>query len=169
MRIHRVALIAACFYALLATVSINTYRWVNSAPVTLPPNTHAVLIRPAPVVPVQPDDAYIRRNQATVRYLQEAAALAAYVKAQLAAQAAAAAAQAGSPLTGGLWPCIEMAESTMRPYITSGLYGILVSTWQSLGYSGVPGGASLTIQNEAAMRLYDEHGWRPWNDSCTGT
>lgn len=68
-----------------------------------------------------------------------------------------------------MFPCIERAESGDRAYITSGLYGILISTWQSLGYSGVPGDASIALQNQAAMTLYDRDGYRPWNDPCTGT
>ena len=74
-----------------------------------------------------------------------------------------------APLSFGLFPCIEQAESSNRPYVTSGLYGILISTWESLGYSGVPGDASITEQNQAAMTLYDRDGWHPWNDYCTGT
>lgn len=78
-----------------------------------------------------------------------------------------AASSADAPLAGGMWSCIEQAESSDRPYIESGLYGILVSTWRSLGYSGVPGGASIAVQNQAAMTLYARYGWRPWNDPCT--
>lgn len=74
-------------------------------------------------------------------------------------------------LTGSLWGCIENAESTDRPYITSGLFGILVSTWRAYpdytgGYSD-PGAAPLSVQNGFAMMLYEKYGWGPWRDHCT--
>ena len=79
------------------------------------------------------------------------------------------------PLSGGLWPCIIQAESSGNASDTSGLYGILISTWRSLygavpdaAAYGVPGAAPIHVQNEEAMHLYEEYGWRPWNDSCTG-
>lgn len=81
-------------------------------------------------------------------------------------------APSGAPLSGGMWACIERAESGDRandPTAPSGEYGILLSTWESLGYSGWPYEASITTQNQAAMTLYDRMGWRPWNDYCTGT
>jgi hypothetical protein len=85
-------------------------------------------------------------------------------------------ASSGAPLAWGLWPCIEQAESSGRPYITSGLYGILVSTWYSLrdAVPGVadyayPGAAPISVQNAATLYLYGEDGYRPWNDACTGT
>lgn len=76
-------------------------------------------------------------------------------------------------LQGSLWPCIENAESGDRPQITSGMYGILVSTWHAYpdytgGYS-YPGAAPLSVQNGFAQHLYDLYGWRPWNNHCTGT
>ena len=71
----------------------------------------------------------------------------------------------------GDWACIRDRESNDRyntPSAPSGAYGILDSTWQSLGYSGWPYQASPTLQNEAALRLYNMYGWQPWSSrySC---
>jgi hypothetical protein len=67
-----------------------------------------------------------------------------------------------------MWQCIAMAESTDRPYITSGLYGDLTSTWA--GYDGYPdaGAAPLSVQDAFNAALQARDGWQPWYDSCTG-
>ena len=63
------------------------------------------------------------------------------------------------------WSCIRNAESG-DVYNSSaepqGAYGILDSTWQSLGYSGSPYEASASEQDAAALQLYRQYGWQPW-------
>jgi hypothetical protein len=43
-----------------------------------------------------------------------------------------------------------------------GAYQFSLSTWQGLGYSGVPSNASPATQDAAALKLYKESGWSPW-------
>ena len=48
-----------------------------------------------------------------------------------------------------------------------GLYGFLPSTWQSLGYSGLPEDAPVSEQQQAFNQLYAEAGSAPWmTDGC---
>jgi Transglycosylase-like domain/LysM domain len=48
-----------------------------------------------------------------------------------------------------------------------GLYGFLPSTWQSLGYSGLPEDAPVAEQQQAFDRLHAEAGSSPWmTDGC---
>lgn len=64
------------------------------------------------------------------------------------------------------WACIREYESGdvyNSPTEPSGAYGMLYTTWISLGYSGWPYQASPTVQNEAALYLYNEFGWTPWS------
>jgi Transglycosylase-like domain len=63
------------------------------------------------------------------------------------------------------WSCIRNAESGdvyNSPSEPQGAYGILDSTWQSLGYSGSPYEASASEQDAAALELYRQYGWQPW-------
>ena len=68
------------------------------------------------------------------------------------------------------WSCIRNAESHDNYQQVSGAYGILTSTWNALGESGVPGNASVAVQDAFAMRLFAANGHRfsgSWNDLCT--
>jgi soluble lytic murein transglycosylase-like protein len=48
-----------------------------------------------------------------------------------------------------------------------GLYQFLLSTWQSLGYSGLPQDAPVAEQQQAFDRLYAQAGSSPWStDGC---
>ena len=79
-----------------------------------------------------------------------------------------------SASTGGSAPssfqqCVAWRESGNNPTASSaGLYGILPSTWASLGYSGTAGSASVAQQNQAFQRLYAQDGTSPWApyDGC---
>jgi len=65
--------------------------------------------------------------------------------------------------------CVAWRESSNNPTASSaGLYGILPSTWHSLGYSGTAGQASVSEQNAAFQKLYDQYGTSPWSpyDGC---
>ena len=49
-----------------------------------------------------------------------------------------------------------------------GLYGFLPGTWQSLGYSGLPQDAPVSVQNAAFQQEYAQSGTIPWapSDGC---
>ena len=64
------------------------------------------------------------------------------------------------------WQCIRMRESGdnyNNPNMPSGAYGILISTWQSFGYSGWPYQAAPAVQDALALRLHSEYGFNPWS------
>jgi LysM repeat protein len=64
--------------------------------------------------------------------------------------------------------CVAWRESSDTPTDPDGLFGILPSTWASLGYSGTAGQASVAQQQVAFNRLYAEYGVQPWapSDGC---
>jgi len=76
--------------------------------------------------------------------------------------------------TGGGTPssfqqCVAWRESGDNPTASSaGMYGILPSTWASLGYSGTAGEASVAQQTQAFQQLYAQDGTAPWApyDGC---
>jgi LysM repeat protein len=77
----------------------------------------------------------------------------------------------GGSSTGGMSSfeqCVAYRESSDTPTDPDGLFGILPSTWASLGYSGTAGEASVSVQKEAFSRLYAEDGTSPWApyDGC---
>ncbi len=77
----------------------------------------------------------------------------------------------GGSLTAGMSSfeqCVAFRESTDTPTDPDGLFGILPSTWQSLGYSGTAGEASVAVQEAAFNKLYAEDGTQPWApyDGC---
>jgi LysM repeat protein len=75
---------------------------------------------------------------------------------------------------GGFQSCVIAAESNgdasaVNPYTgAGGLYGFLPSTWQALGYSGLPEDASVAEQNAAFAKEYSESGASAWSayDGC---
>jgi LysM repeat protein len=77
----------------------------------------------------------------------------------------------GGSLTAGMSSfesCVAFRESTDTPTDPDGLFGILPSTWASLGYSGTAGDASVAEQEAAFNKLYAEDGTQPWAayDGC---
>jgi len=65
--------------------------------------------------------------------------------------------------------CVAWRESGDNPTASSaGLFGILPSTWASLGYAGTAGTSSVTLQKQAFDRLYSMYGTSPWApyDGC---
>jgi hypothetical protein len=65
--------------------------------------------------------------------------------------------------------CVALRESGDNPTGSSaGLFGILPSTWASVGYSGTAGTLSLAMQKAAFDRLYAQYGTSPWApyDGC---
>lgn len=94
-------------------------------------------------------------------------------------QAAPAAVQAPDPAPyygagGSFQQCVISRESggsatAVNPSSgAGGLYGFLPSTWQSLGYSGLPENASVATQNQAFQKAYASEGSAPWSafDGC---
>jgi LysM repeat protein len=77
----------------------------------------------------------------------------------------------GGSLTAGMSAfeqCVAYRESTDTPTDPDGLFGMLPSTWESLGYSGTAGEASVAEQEAAFSKLYAEDGTAPWApyDGC---
>jgi hypothetical protein len=65
--------------------------------------------------------------------------------------------------------CVAYRESGDNPTASSaGLFGILPATWQSLGYPGTAGEASVAMQKAAFNKLYAADGTQPWApyDGC---
>ena len=65
--------------------------------------------------------------------------------------------------------CVAWRESGDNPTASSaGMFGILPSTWASLGYPGTAGTSSVALQKEAFNRLYAMDGTSPWApyDGC---
>jgi hypothetical protein len=64
--------------------------------------------------------------------------------------------------------CVAWRESSNTPTDPDGLFGILPSTWQQLGYSGTAGQYSVAVQQQAFNKLYAEQGTAPWAqfDGC---
>ena len=73
-----------------------------------------------------------------------------------------------APAMGGFQACVARRESGNNPHIGGGLYGILDSTWHSLGYSGHARDASVATQTAAFNTLYGRFGAAPWRpyDGC---
>jgi len=87
------------------------------------------------------------------------------------ASAAASPASPSSLLSGmsAFEQCVAWRESGDNPAASSaGLFGILPSTWASLGYPGTAGEASVAMQKAAFDRLYAQYGTSPWApyDGC---
>jgi LysM domain len=87
------------------------------------------------------------------------------------AQAAGSAGATGGSVTAGMSAfeqCVAWRESSDTPTDPDGLFGILPSTWASLGYSGTAGEASVAVQEQAFSKLYAEDGTSPWAayDGC---
>jgi hypothetical protein len=65
--------------------------------------------------------------------------------------------------------CVAWRESGNNPTASSaGMFGILPSTWASLGYPGTAGTSSVALQKQAFDRLYAQYGTSPWApyDGC---
>ena len=72
-----------------------------------------------------------------------------------------------APASGSFQACVMFRESTNGAG-SSNLYGILPSTWSSLGLSGSPYTASRAQQDAAFQQLYAKDGTAPWApyDGC---
>ena len=76
--------------------------------------------------------------------------------------------------SGGFQSCVIQRESGGNASAVNsssgagGLYGFLPSTWQSLGFSGLPENASVAEQNAAFAKEYAQSGGAAWSayDGC---
>ena len=79
-----------------------------------------------------------------------------------------------SGASGSFQSCVIQAESGGNASAVNGssgaggLYGFLPSTWQALGYSGLPENASVAQQNAAFAKEYAQSGTSAWSayDGC---
>ncbi|WP_425956157.1 transglycosylase family protein [Xylanimonas sp. McL0601] len=73
-----------------------------------------------------------------------------------------------APPSGDVWAALAQCESGGRADAVSsnglyfGLYQFTVSTWRSLGGSGLPSGASPAEQTQRAQALQARSGWGQW-------
>jgi LysM repeat protein len=79
-----------------------------------------------------------------------------------------------SAASGSFQSCVIRAESGGNASAANassgagGLYGFLPSTWQALGFSGLPQNAPVSVQNAAFAKQYAQSGasaWAPY-DGC---
>ena len=79
-----------------------------------------------------------------------------------------------SAAPGSFQACVITRESGGNAHAVNpasgagGLYGFLPGTWQSLGYSGLPQDAPVSMQNAAFQQAYAQSGTSPWapSDEC---
>jgi resuscitation-promoting factor RpfC len=91
-----------------------------------------------------------------------------------AAPAASASSASYSGAPGSFQSCVIQAESggdagaVNASSGAGGLYGFLPSTWQALGFSGLPENASVAEQNAAFAKEYAQSGTSAWSayDGC---
>jgi hypothetical protein len=132
---------------------------VTATPVRAPAKPVAP-VAPVPATPVAPAAAPVQTAAAAVPAAAPAPTPAAAVPA-----AAPAPVNDDTSVDTADWQCIRIHESGDNyndPNMPSGAYGILISTWQSLGYSGWPYQAAPALQDAAALRLHAEYGFEPW-------
>jgi len=125
----------------------------------------------SPAVPAQGSQSQTGTGQAGTGQVAGSQVPASQVPASQAPAAQAPAVTQASPSggTSSFQQCVALHESGNNPTASSsGLYGILPSTWSSLGYSGTAGQASVAQQNAAFGKLYAQQGTQPWApyDGC---
>jgi LysM repeat protein len=118
-----------------------------------------------------PEQAPVSQQQAPVSQQQAGPAQSQPAQADQAPAQAQDQSSDGGSLTAGMSSfesCVAFRESTDTPTDPDGLFGILPSTWASLGYSGTAGEASVAEQEAAFNKLYSEQGTQPWApyDGC---
>ena len=130
----------------------------HGAPRTAAAETASVAARSAQV-----ERAHVVRSLGEIAVARSSMLLAELVSAQQAVR-------------GGMWDCIRTAESSNRYEITSGAYGILISSWQAYswvwapyGSWSTPGEAPAAVQDLVAWKLYESGGgFGGWHNHCTG-
>jgi len=166
-RRHLVSLALAAIVTLSITSVAAAGALASSvaAPKTAPVAFHAQDASPAPAA---------LAHEAVITQRAHAAAVDAL--AAVDGAKAAEAIQAHVAVQSSMWACIRSAESGNNYGITSGAYGILISTWNAYssiwskwGSYAVPGAAPASVQDLFAYDLYlIGGGFGGWHDRCTG-
>jgi hypothetical protein len=107
------------------------------------------------------------QTQAAAAAQAAAAQAAAAEQAAAATQAAAAKSTQGNTPAGGVWTELRACESGGNYAEDSGngyygAYQFALSTWEGLGFSGLPSDASPAVQDQAAEELQARYGWGQW-------
>jgi len=188
MKLKKIA-VATLVPAAVAGVTVSSWAAVQAS--TSQPSAsgavhHVREVQPArPGHPVGPHKAGHAAHGSTHRKVSQTQAAAeslnraghqAKAKAHHRAHAKAVAAPAPAPspvsLTSGMSAfeqCVAWRESGDNPTASSaGLFGILPSTWASLGFPGTAGTSSVALQKAAFDKLYAQDGTSPWApyDGC---
>src|SRR5215471_4961333 len=188
MKINKIAA-ATIVPAVVAGITVSSWAAVQAA--TSDPGAHAAAhhmreVRPDHRVPVPgqraAQHAAHARKQANKAHATSparhparpgAGATAGHrAPAKAASHSARPAASSPSSLLSGMSAferCVAWRESGDNPTASSaGLFGILPSTWASLGYPGTAGQASVAMQKAAFTKLYSIYGTSPWApyDGC---
>lgn len=191
MKIKKIA-VAALVPAALAGVTVSSWAAVQAA--TAQPSTAASVHQVHAVQPVHPVHQAVPPKARHAAHAPHGSADKKASKAQAGgssldhawrpakakahhrahAKAVAAPAPAPSPvsLTSGMSAfeqCVAWRESGDNPTASAaGLFGILPSTWASLGFPGTAGTSSVAVQKAAFAKLYAQDGTSPWApyDGC---
>ncbi|HUZ51892.1 MAG TPA: hypothetical protein VMU94_05130 [Streptosporangiaceae bacterium] len=186
--------IAAATLVPVAVAGVTVSSWAAVQASTSHPSAHAAAHHVREVHPVRPlhpagqhkaghaADGSAHKQASKARAVstgRDHARHGAQAKAHHRAHAKAAAAPAAQPaapssasLTSGMSAfeqCVAWRESGDNPTASSaGLFGILPSTWASLGFPGTAGGSSVALQKAAFDKLYAQDGTSPWApyDGC---
>jgi len=182
MKINKIAA-AIVVPAVVAGVTVSSWAAVQAA--TSDPGAHAAAhqvreVRPhhrahAPVHRTDKHAALARKQASTAQTAspgRHGSRVTAGHRAHAKAASHAAQPAAPSSLQSGMSAferCVAWRESGDNPTASSaGLFGILPTTWASLGYHGTAGQASVARQKAAFNRLYAQYGTAPWApyDGC---
>jgi LysM repeat protein len=113
------------------------------------------------------DRATLKETDVRKQAIRTVAASAVAVAGMTAAGSLVEGASASTVPSPGAWAALRNCESSGN-YATdtgNGFYGAYqfdLSTWESLGYGGLPSNASPATQDAAAQQLYAERGSEPW-------
>jgi hypothetical protein len=153
-----------------STASLNGYS-IALASMTIPEQQAAQAQQVAQAQASALQQQAAAQQQAAQQAQQAQQQAAAQAAAQQAAQQQQAAAATAPSSLGGDFAALRQCESggnysdnTGNGYY--GAYQFSESTWQGMGYSGLPSDASPAQQDQVAEQLQAEQGWSPW-PSCS--
>ena len=174
MKINKIAL-AALVPAAVAGITISSLA-AGQASTNSPAGVadRAVAVRPIAELKAKSaaSEQHAAEAQRAAQARRAAKARAAAARARAAAGTSQQAAPSSQPVSAGMSSferCVAWRESGNNPTASSaGLFGILPSTWASLGFPGTAGQASVAMQKAAFNKLYAQLGTAPWApyDGC---